>query len=339
MPELRQSDAGRVLILGGQGVLGTMIAETFTAAGWTALRGGRRPESGADFRHVDLARPGTLEKALGESDLIVNTVPDEQLVAERMVLDGGGALINVSAMAADAVRRLRQERGPVRGTVLMNAGIAPGLTNLLAADLLAQHPDADEVEMVFTVSTKSSVGPAGRSFAHRGLTAAGGRHRTAIVPLPEPFRARRCLGFAELDNGWLGVRAEEGKRVSPYLYVSEHANHSVLLALNAVGLIGRLPSSAFGSASPATPSSEPIAHWVAVRRHGTRLAARTLRCHGDYRAAAAATVLFARLLAQRAGVAPQGVLVPEEITTIDEVQPELAKAGITVVDEEPARTR
>jgi hypothetical protein len=31
------------------------------------------------------------------------------------------------------------------------------------------------------------------------------------------------------------------------------------------------------------------------------------------------------------------VLVPEEITTISELQPELAKAGITVVDEEPAR--
>ena len=52
--------------------------------------------------------------------------------------------------------------GEPRGTVLMNAGIAPGLTNLLAADLLADHPEADEVELVFTVSAKSAVGPAGQ---------------------------------------------------------------------------------------------------------------------------------------------------------------------------------
>ncbi len=37
--------------------------------------------------------------ALRHSDVVVSTVPDEQLVAERMVLDRGGLLINVSAMA------------------------------------------------------------------------------------------------------------------------------------------------------------------------------------------------------------------------------------------------
>ncbi len=91
----------------------------------------------------------------------VSSVSDEQVVAERMVLDRGGLLINVSAIPASAVQRLRQEPGPASGTVLMNAGIAPGLTSLLAADLLAEHPEADEVELVFTVSVKSSAGPSG----------------------------------------------------------------------------------------------------------------------------------------------------------------------------------
>ena len=85
MTDMETTNLNRVLVLGGQGVLGTMIAEAFAAAGWTALRAGRRPDPGPDFRHVDLDEPETVEKALGEADLIVTTVPDERLVAERLV--------------------------------------------------------------------------------------------------------------------------------------------------------------------------------------------------------------------------------------------------------------
>ena len=335
MPDDSAPSAGRVLVLGGQGVLGTAIAGAFGAAGWTSIRAGRRPDPGADFRLVDLDEPDTLERAVDGIDLIVSTVPDERLVAERMVLSRGGVLINVSAMAARAVARLRRVAGEPRGTVLMNAGIAPGLTNLLAADLLARHPEADEVELVFTVSAKSAVGPAGSRFAHRALTTES-RHQTTVVPLPEPFGRRRCVGFAEADNGWLGAVAD-GRAVSPYLCISEHRVHSALLAFNSAGIIARLPRSAFASATgPAAGAAgaEPVAHWVAVRRRGACLAARTLRCRGDYRSAAAGTVLFGRSLAAglRSG-GPAGVLVPEETFTIGELRSALAESDIVVVDE------
>ena len=335
MPDVNEPSAGRVLVLGGQGVLGTAIAGAFGAAGWTSIRAGRRPDSGTDFRPVDLDEPDTLERALDGIDVIVSTVPDERLVAERLVLTRGGVLINVSAMAARAVERLRRVPGEPRGTVLMNAGIAPGLTNLLAADLLADHPEADEVELVFTVSAKSAVGPAGSRFAHRALTTEA-RHQTTVVPLPEPFGRRRCVGFAEADNGWLGAVAD-GRAVSPYLCISEHRVHSALLAFNSAGIIARLPRSAFVSApsdAPGAAGAEPVAHWVAVRRRGACLAARTLRCRGDYRSAAAGTVLFGRSLAAglRSG-GPAGVLVPEDAFTIGELRSALADADIVVVDE------
>src|SRR5580693_4119689 len=324
MPDGNQPSAGRVLVLGGQGALGTAIAAAFGAAGWTSIRAGRRPDPGADFRLVDLDEPDTLERALDGIDLIVSTVPDERLVAERLVLTRGGVLINVSAMAAGAVQRLRRVPGEPRGTVLMNAGIAPGLTNLVAADLLARHPEADEVELVFTVSAKSAVGPAGSRFAHRALTRET-RHQTTIVPLPEPFGRRRCVGFAEADNGWLGAVAG-GRAVSPYLCISEHRVHSALLAFNSAGIIARLPRSAFASApsdAHGAAGAEPVAHWVAVRRRGACLAARTLRCRGDYRS-----------LAAGGGTGPAGVLVPEDAFTIGELRPELAESDIVVVDEQ-----
>ena len=37
----------------------------------------------------------------------------------------------------------------------MHAGIAPGLANLIVAGLLAGHPEADEIEVAFTVSAKA----------------------------------------------------------------------------------------------------------------------------------------------------------------------------------------
>ena len=43
MPDVSEPSAGRVLVLGGQGVLGTAIAGAFGAAGWTSVRAGRRP--------------------------------------------------------------------------------------------------------------------------------------------------------------------------------------------------------------------------------------------------------------------------------------------------------
>ena len=38
----------------------------------------------------------------------------------------------------------------------MNARIAPGVTNLLTAELLWENPDAYDVELVFTVTTSDS---------------------------------------------------------------------------------------------------------------------------------------------------------------------------------------
>jgi hypothetical protein len=206
------------------------------------------------------------------------------VVAERMVLDRGGLLVNVSAMAASSVAGLLREHERPRGTVLMNAGIAPGLT------------------------------------------------------LPEPYGRRRCLGIAEQHGGWLGPIAS-GKTVSTYMCVTERGLHGALLAVNATGLIGRVAGSAAGSAPVPEATAEPVRHWVAVRRSGTLLAARTLRCRGDYRSAAAATVLMAGQLTSRHDPLSAGLLAPEDVLTIDELEPGLDEAGITVADEPTGEAR
>ena len=90
------------------------------------------------------------------------------------------------------------------------------------------------------------------------------------------------------------------------------------------------------AASAAAARANEPRHWVAVRQRGTLLAASTLRCQGDYRSAAAATVLAAGQLTSRAEPPPAGVLVPGEVLTISEMRPGLAEVGITVIEEPTA---
>ncbi len=330
----QRSTTSRVLVIGAQGVLGELLVHAFEAAGNAVIRAGRRPEPGAGFRRVDLDEPRTVASAIDDADVVVNAVPDRALTAERMVLDRGGLLINVSAMPSAPGRRLRQKAGPARGTVVMNSGIAPGVTNLIAADLLAAHPEADEIELALTVSTRSTSGRAGGDFGHRNLTSTA-RHRTKVMPLPQPFGLRRCLGFAEPDGGWLG--SFTGDRViSSYVCIAEKATHRALLAVNKAGLMSRLPRAAFG-AHPRTAadgaSTEPVAHWIAVLQHGERIAAATLKCRGDYRAAADSAVAFASALTTGAAdnAARPGVFDPEELLCLDDLAPALREKGITVV--------
>jgi hypothetical protein len=337
MSQARQDNPSRVLVIGAQGVLGGHLVQAFETAGWAVVRSGRRPDPGVGFRHVDLDEPETVAAAIGGADMVINVVPDPALTAERMVLDRGGMLINVSAMPAEAGRRLRQEAGTARGTVVMNAGIAPGVTNLIAADLLAAHPDADEVELAFTVSAKATSGRAGGDFAHRNLISTG-RHRTKVIPLPRPFGERRCLGFAEPDGGWLGSVAGD-RVVSPYVCIAETATHRALLALNKAGLMARLPRAAFGSpprTGAAAASGEAVAHWIAVLKQGERIAAQTLECRGEYRSAAVAAVVFGRaLMAGGAGGAlPRGVFDPEDLLRLDVLAPALRESGIVAVSQQ-----
>lgn len=336
MSQANQHHSARVLVIGAQGVLGRIVAQAFGTAGWGVVSAGRRPDTGEGFRHVDLDQPATVAAAVGEADVIVNVVPDAGLTAERMVLDRGGMLINLSAMSAEPGRRLRREAGTARGTVVMNAGIAPGVTNLAAADLLAAHPEADEVEFAFTVSTRSPVGPAGGDFAHRNLTTVR-RHRTKVISLPPPFGPRRCLGFAEPDGGWLGAVAGD-RMVSPYLCIAEGTTHRAMLAMNKAGLMSRLPRSAFRSrpgSAAGQASDEPIAHWIAVLKHGEPVAAKTLECRGDYRCAAASAVVFAQALTVNGADSdvPPGVFDPEDLLSLDVLAPALREHGIAAVSQ------
>ena len=293
-------------------------------------RATRSPAADGDAG-VALERIDSVRAAVREHELIINTVPHPALLIERAVLEygDGGALINVSALPTAASRALRAVAGGARGTVILNAGLVPGVSNLVAADLLRAHPEADELELVLTISTLSTHGQAGIAFVDHGLGVLS-RHRTAVVPLPEPFGESDCVGFSEDDAGWLGGVAE-GRVVRVYVRLAERDAHERLLAQNRARAITTPSGCPTVTWTPAhgRASAEPVAHWIAAKRRGRRLGARTLECAGHYVHAARCALVFAETLLeeQRSG----GCFDPEEVFTLGGLAPRLARLGISTV--------
>jgi NAD dependent epimerase/dehydratase family len=315
------------LVIGARGALGAQTVRAFHESGWEVTGAARAPRAGEVY--IDLDRPASIAAAIDAFELVVNTVPHVATLPERLTLERGGVLINTSALPAAAGRSLRAQAGGARGTVVMNAGLAPGVTNLVAADLLHAHPDADELEIALTVSGGAPRGQASAAFIHRGLTALD-RHRTTAIPLPEPFGERRCLGFGEDDAGWLGGIAE-GRLVRAYVCIAEGLAHEQLLTLNRLHAMTSMPRSVLTIGTlmrNGATSTEPVAHWIAAKRRERRLEARTIECAGDLLHAARCTVLFADSLLTRER--PAGCFDPEELWTLPELEPELERAGVRI---------
>jgi hypothetical protein len=326
------------LVIGARGVLGGLIADAFERAGWDVRRGVRRAPAAASERLVDLDRPDTIAPALEGADVVVSAAPHPELPAERLVLARGGTLLSVVAMSAEEERPLRELAAHARGTVVPNAGILPGVTNLLAAELLRAHPQADGLELVMIASASGTRGRAGGEFCYEQLRTRR-RHRTTVVPLPAPLGPTRCIEFGEGCDGWLGTLAE-GRDAHAYLCFPERPQRAGLLAANALGACRLLPRAPFVAERPAGPegaSRHPVAEWVAATRGGERLAASSVECEGDYRATAAIAVAFAEHALARE--LPPGCHDPHELLALAELAPRLAQDGIRVVAQDVGRAR
>jgi NAD(P)-dependent dehydrogenase (short-subunit alcohol dehydrogenase family) len=319
-----------VLVIGGQGVIGSFIAREFAKAGWEVTRGGRRPEDGADdFRLVDLDRPDTVSAAIADADVVVNTAHHDELVVQRAVLREGGLLIELIELPAAARERLRRETPEPRGLVVGDTGLG-GVSYLALAELFEQHPHADSGHYALMFSSNGSTGRAGALFAH-GLVTETSHHPTATIPFPDPFGEERCL---EIGTGSETVlRADVGGRpVHHYLCMKPGALHGMLRVLNKARLIGMLPKASFTSGTgkvPDEPSSEPICEWAGVARDGEWLGARSVQGEGYYAMTAAATVVYAEALAGREGL-PRGLASIDQVVSLAEVQPALERHGMTV---------
>ncbi|WP_280435940.1 NAD-dependent epimerase/dehydratase family protein [Nocardia carnea] len=152
-----------VLVLGGYGAVGTHLVRLLRAQGIPALVAGRDPAR-AD-RVLDLAAMDSFVTALAGMSIVVNCagVEDVRLVEE--CTRRGVVFVEISA-TSDYVQVLEQVEGPV----VLGVGLAPGLTTVLAADVLSSDPGP--VDIMIGLGAGEHHGPAATSWTYRLL----GRH-------------------------------------------------------------------------------------------------------------------------------------------------------------------
>ena len=212
----------------------------------------------------------------------------------------------------------------------MHGGLVPGVSSLVARELVDRHPDADGIGIGMMFSSRGVSGPTGATFAFDAL-ADRAHHRTRRLDVGA-LGTRSAFEVLPDERGWLGAIAT-GRAVHTYVSFAERSLHSLLLTCNAAHAMRLLPRRAFTLARGRRPlTNEPIVEWIGVERNSRLLASARIECEGDYRATADAVLAQARaLLAQRRhGATWTGVRTIEEALTLDDIRADLARAGIRI---------
>ncbi|MBL1080185.1 sugar nucleotide-binding protein [Nocardia sp. 2] len=149
-----------VLVLGGYGAVGAHLVRLLRAQGISTLVAGRDPAR-AD-RVVDLAVPESVRQALAGVSVVVNCAGAEDIRLAAECARHGIVFIEISA-TSDYVQALEHIDGPV----VLGVGLAPGLTTLLAADLLAKGPGP--VDIMIGLGSGEHHGPAATAWTYRLL--------------------------------------------------------------------------------------------------------------------------------------------------------------------------
>ncbi len=323
-----------VLVIGAQGALGRMCVEALRDSGFDVLRAGRRAENASDFRLVDLDEPASVAGACADVDLVVSAVRHPGHAAERVVMREGGTLLSVASLRASDRTELKADADGARGLVVLHAGLAPGVYSLILKEMLAEHPDADGLEIAACFSMVQTSGAGGTvDFVYPVLTRAA-RHPTRVIEFPAPIGRRRCMQAAGPEVGFFGELAA-GRTGRVYFSVLQHAAQAELLALNAMGLLSRLPLRFFllgRSWTARRTTHEPKRDIVAVTSGNQRLAARAVEGSGDYLMTASATAAFAEALLDRRAAEPtlRGVLGAEEVFDLSELRCGFERRGIQI---------
>lgn len=144
-----------VIILGG-GMVGAAIAMDLKRGGDLAVTvADRRPEAlahiaskyGIETRTADLSDPAAVTRLAAGADLVVGALPSFLgLQSMKAVIEAGKPYCDISFLAEDPapLDALAVERGV---TVVYDAGVAPGMSNMLAAWGASQLDACERIDM------------------------------------------------------------------------------------------------------------------------------------------------------------------------------------------------
>jgi hypothetical protein len=177
----------RVLVLGGYGATGSRIVASLRAAGdvvFTAGRDAARADRVLDLRRLDAA---TVGGAASDVDVVVNSAGVEDPAVTAAFLDRGVGFVDITATTGYVAALERLEP---RAPLLLSVGLAPGLTNLLAAAVHRDAPGPVDVALVLGTGEEYGAASVGWSADLLGTRFADPATAAAILNYTRPERFR-----------------------------------------------------------------------------------------------------------------------------------------------------
>jgi saccharopine dehydrogenase-like NADP-dependent oxidoreductase len=303
-------------VLGGYGATGAPAVELLRAGGDTALAAGRDPAR-AD-RVVDLRDPGhgdLLAVLTGdEVDVVLNMAGAEDPGLVTCVTDRGVAFVDVTATTGYVASL---DRLAPAAPVVVDVGLAPGLTNLLAAAVHEVAPGPIDIAVVAGAAEHHGTAAQawvydlfGRRFADPA-TGRPVRNYTQPSSFELPGHGRRRLYRADFSDQHSLTR-DLGVPVRTYLGLDSR------LATATLALLTHVPGASRAPKGLRFPGSD---RWIALARGAdgtTRRAGGRLQSH----ATAVVAVAAARgAVAATAGWGP-GVHHLHQVMTLADLPPD-----------------
>ncbi|MFW5419820.1 saccharopine dehydrogenase [Nocardiopsis sp. CNT-189] len=152
----------KALVLGGYGAVGAPVVRLLRGRGHTAAAAGR-DAARADVR-IDLGETGLrgYRRALRGTDVVVNTAGAEDPALITAAAEAGAAFVDATATTGYIAAA---ERLAPAAPVLLSVGLAPGLTNLLAAEAAAVRPRPRSIDIAVLLGAGDAHGRAAEEWS------------------------------------------------------------------------------------------------------------------------------------------------------------------------------
>jgi hypothetical protein len=332
-----------ILIVGGTGHVGRLIATRILAAGTASLRLGGRDMTkathlarklGCTATRVDLHDPASWDKALMGIDTVITCIDAPDADFARAVLKRGLRYIDISA--TDAVLRRIEDLDPLArengGLAVLSVGLAPGLSTLLAEAACVGFDSVDLLHIHVLLSGGDAHGAAAIDWTLDNLRDLSPREIERLRPgsdMQDDFPAALSIPFDFADQH---VLRRQG-----------HSTASTRLALISP-LITR-SSLRLMAALARRPLGRRLLHWsLSHLRIGSDRAAVAVQLHGriegqdvehwhlldgqrEAEITAAVAVFVTLALEERTDC---GVYHINELWTLDDLAPLLRDEGISL---------
>ncbi len=210
-----QSGRDRVVIVGGYGAVGKVVAATLAERGVPVTIAGRDLRRAQELacrhpevmtaRRVDVDQADELDSVLHGAAVVVMCVERRNEQVARACLERGIHVVDISATPAvlDSIERLDTVTGRAGATAVLSVGLAPGLTNVLARWCVARLPSATSVDISILLGLAGDHGPDSARWTMDNLTSrerwGAGRRRVTLPGFgrrtvhPFPFSDQRTL--------------------------------------------------------------------------------------------------------------------------------------------------